>query len=364
MEFNDVYDVSFKVYNQHNNVLRKLEKTSDFSQKTPEQVAQAYFFAFDNTWLEKLFLEKENAIKREEEHYQNIKKIKSKDVYIQLLQKMNYVYQGQEMCYIGYIPYIEGEPFPFPMLLSLKKTNNQWFIKDRSNQFKLLECLSTFKPCVLSAIMEGNSLNNEINNIIATIKNKDGIPDFINLYDELQKIGNDKEKTDRLTLSKDIFCENILYKEEINAKVAFTGVFESVSMKKYTKSDQEEVQNLISLIKKENDSVFINEKIDIKHNNTVFSLFKYTLYEGVKTKKGVYRISKNKPENVVNELIFLYENLDSVIFNDLTPSINGSKFENTLLYKNTRGVYDVLNISKLYDLYVTDKYLFKNYIYK
>ena len=61
-------------------------------------------------------------------------------------------------------------------------------------------------------------------------------------------------------------------------------------------------------------------------------------------------------------IIFLFENLNPKIFNDLSPAINTSKSQKQeVLYKNTRGNLDLLNISKLFELYKKDKRLFVKY---
>ena len=86
--------------------------------------------------------------------------------------------------------------------------------------------------------------------------------------------------------------------------------------------------------------------------------------DGEILKEFVKLDDNNNSEQTVKELLLLYENLDTDVFSDLTPSIKKTAIMSTDLYKMTRGVYDVLNITKLYNLYAKNKQLFTNYIEK
>lgn len=367
-EYNNEFNVTFKVYSDLNNRLSKLIKESDFSLRTPEKVAQAYFFAFDSLWFRKLYLDKKDVLKRNESHYKNIAKTKSKDIYIKLLHRMDYEIQGKKRCYIMFIVRIKDISFPFPTLLSLININNEWLIDSRANQYSLRKCLMLFKPCVLSSLIERKSSNKIIKELIDKTNTTNNYLDFIKLFDELVKITNDDKLSEELTLAKDDKC-NIDYKKEVKARVNFTGVFEKIDVKKYDKDEQGDNRNLISLVKKNNDSIFLNEKMDITYNDKVFSVLKYDTFNKDVKKSLSSRIDRNniKDYKPVKDLIFLYENLDTKIFNDLTPSIDKEKNkrqEKEVLYRKTRGVYNILNITKLYELFLEDKSLFDNYMYK
>ena len=59
----------------------------------------------------------------------------------------------------------------------------------------------------------------------------------------------------------------------------------------------------------------------------------------------------------ISELIYIFENSNPRIFNDLSSRLSFSENKkNEFLYKNTRGNLDALNIGKLYDLYKKDKF--------
>ena len=93
--------------------------------------------------------------------------------------------------------------------------------------------------------------------------------------------------------------------------------------------------------------------------NKTYQIIKYKEDNSVK----YFRIDKNNNEQKpVKDLLFLFKNLKTTIFKDLTPSLNKKPITNSELYKKTRGVYEVLNITKLYNLYQTNKSLCVKYL--
>lgn len=352
--------LEFKVYSQTENILHKISNTKDFKQDTPESVASSFFFATSNDILSSLYLDNEKYQVKDDSEFDIIKNTPSSDVYIQLLHKTNYEYEGDEMAYIMFIVRIKDVPFPFPTLLSLMKKGDKWFIHKRPNQQKVNDCLMMFKPCVLSNLFESESLDNDIKTLISKTKSDEGILDFTKLFDELVIIQANEKMSSKLTMSQNLDCKSIDFKNLVNGKSYFTGIFKNASIKVFDKQDEK----IISQIKKNNDSIVLKSRLDFDFANKNYTVIKYNKVKvnGEIVKESI-RLDKNKDmEDPVKEIIFLFENLKINIFSDLLPSMSKTAIMDGELYKKTRGVYEVLNITKLYNLYNMDKKLFTDYL--
>lgn len=352
--------LEFKVYSENENRLHKISNSKDFKQDTPENVANSFFFATSNDILSSLYLDKEKYQLQDDSDFDIIKKTPSNDVYMQLLHKTNYEFEGNEMAYVMFIVRIKDVKFPFPTLLSLIKKGNKWFIDKRSNQQKLTDCLMMFKPCVLSNLVEGESSDSDIKNLISKTKSSEGTLDFTKLFDELVIIQENKSMSNRLTMSQNLDCKSINFKNIVSGKNYFTGIFKNTSIKLFDKQDE----NIISQIKKNNDSIVLKSRLDFDYANKNYTVIKYNKVKtnGEVIKESI-RLDKNMDiDGPVKQITFLFENLKTNIFSDLIPSMDKTPIMESELYKKTRGVYDVLNITKLYDLFKIDKKLFAAYI--
>lgn len=360
LEYNINKDVEFKIYSGSENILKKVTNVSDFKSRTPEDVVRSYFFATSNNILSNLYFDKEQFTSKEESHFNNIKKTPSEDIYVQLLHKTNYNFLENQMCYIMFIAKIKGIDFPFPTLLSLTKKGENWLIYKRANQQKLTDCLMMFKPCVLSNLIEGKSDETDIKQLISKTESENGSLDFIKLFDELVGIQNNEMLSTKLTMSQNLDCSAINYKETVKGKNSITSIYENVSIEKIKEQDS----LLISQIKKNNDSIVLTSKLKFEYaDNTYISVKFDRIKVNGKVIKDFTRIDTHtKLEKPVEELIFIFQNFNISIFSDLTPSMNETPIMNSILYKETRGVYDVLNISKLYKLYQKNRGLFDSYL--
>jgi hypothetical protein len=358
-EYNLTNDVIFKVYQKEEGKFYKISNQKDFKQNTPEAVALSYFFASSNEIASKLYLDKKKYTPIDASMFDLIKKTKSKDAYIQLLHKTNYIFQGDEMAYIMFIAKVKDIPFPFPTLLSLIKKGNNWFIHQRPNQQKLTDCLMMFKPCVLSNLIQGESNDSDIEKLILKTKSKEGSIDFIKLFDELVIIQKNEQLANKLTAAQNLSCDFIQYKNEVTSKVIFTNLYKDLNVKIFKKQDKK----LISLIKNKNDSIVLISKLEFNFLNKKYTSIKYKeISNSVETIKAIQLDNSSDIEQPAKELLFLFKNLKTKIFSDLTPSMNKKPIMETKLYKETRGVYQVLNISKMYHLFITERTLFNEYL--
>jgi hypothetical protein len=358
-EYNLTNDVIFKVYQKEEGKFYKISNQKDFKQNTPEAVALSYFFASSNEIASKLYLDKKKYTPIDASMFDLIKKTKSKDAYIQLLHKTNYIFQGDEMAYIMFIAKVKDIPFPFPTLLSLIKKGNNWFIHQRPNQQKLNDCLMMFKPCVLSNLIQGESNDSDIEKLILKTKSKEGSIDFIKLFDELVIIQKNEQLANKLTAAQNLSCDFIQYKNEVTSKVIFTNLYKDLNVKIFKKQDKK----LISLIKNKNDSIVLISKLEFNFLNKKHTSIKYKeISNSVETIKAIQLDNSSDIEQPAKELLFLFKNLKTKIFSDLTPSMNKKPIMETKLYKETRGVYQVLNISKMYHLFITERTLFNEYL--
>ncbi|CAA0220298.1 hypothetical protein [Tenacibaculum maritimum] len=361
-EYNLVENIEFKAYTEAEGKIYKISKLEEFKQNTPENAALSSFFAFNNDLACNLYLDKDKCPKREDGDFALIRRTKNKDAYIQIHHRTDYKFEGNDMAYIMFTAKVKNIPFPFPTILSLIKKGNKWYLFQRPNQQKLTKSLLMFKPCVLSNLIEGVSTDNDINTLISETKSNTGNLDFAKLFDELVLVQKNKNLSSKLTMTKNADCSRFSFKDSVHSKTTITGVFKNVIINEF--KDEEQNQNLISKIKKNNDSIVLKSKLDFEYSKKNYSFVKFNR---VKTNgnivKDIIRLDKN---NIVDkpseELIFFYEKMKIQIFSDLTPSMKRTSIMDSELYKKSRGVYDVLNISKLFTLYKKRKELFKKYL--
>lgn len=360
LEYSTSSDIIFKVYSHDENKLRKDLDSTIIKSVTPEEIARSYFFATSNESLSNLYMDKKQFTPKDEGHFNNIKNTKTEDMYIQLLHKTTYTIEEKQMCYVMFIAKIKDVNFPFPTLLSLIKKDDTWTIYKRANQQKLTDCLMMFKPCVLSNLTEGKSEDNDIKKIIEKTRSTEAGIDFNKLFDELVAVQNNEALSEKLTMSDNLECSWVDYKETVKGKSEITGILPNTSIKIFREQDEE----LISKIEKNNDSIVLTSKLDFEYSKKKYALLKYNRIRPNGTViKEILRLDENLGlEKPAKELITLYENLKVEIFSDLTPSMNKSPLMESSLYQMTRGVYGVLNISKLNDLFENRREMFTEYI--
>ena len=359
-EYTKESSVGFKVYLEPENKLTKISNIKDFNSDTPEALVRSYFFATSNEILSTLYLDRSKFTEKAESHFEKMENTDSEDIYVQLLHRTTGNFEGDEMAYVMFIARIKGVEFSFPTVLSLIRKGDKWFIHKRPNQRKLTEALMMFKPCVTSNLVEGESEDQDVTELILKTRNEDGNLDFIKLFDALVSINEDENLATKLTMAQNMDCSDLSFREEVTGKSNFTGIFQKAGIKSYREQDAQ----IISLIEKKNDSVVFTSRLDFEFSGKKYELVRYDrIKENGQIKKESIRMDGNaNPEKPAEEFIFLFENLKTQIFFDLTPSMNKNEFMDTALYKETRGVYDVLSISKLYGLFSKRKELFSEYM--
>ena len=362
LEYSYSKEVEFQVYSESENKLRKIKDTSNLKFASPEDIARNYFFATSNKSLSTLYVDKEHSTPKDVSHFKNIINTPTEDMYVQLLHKTTYNLQGIEMCYIMFIARIKGINFPFPTLLSLTRIDNKWLIHNRANQQKISDCLMMFKPCVLSNLIEGKSEDSDITKLINKTRSIEGGLDFDELFNQLVIIQNNKILSIKLTMSKNMDCVDISNKETVRGQNYVTDIFKNTGIKYFKEPDE----LLISKVRQNNDSIVLTSELVIDYSNKKYHLVKFNrIKANGDLSREVFRLDENvTSEKPVKELIFLFENLNSNIFSDLSPRLNETPIMKSTLYKESRGVYEVLNITKLYNLFISKNDLFSSYLYK
>ena len=365
-EYESDFDVVFSVFDDSNNIKTKISAPSEFDVSSPEAVAQSYFFAFDNNWLKKLYLNPENAITRDDAHYSVLERTSTEDVKVILLHKMHYLFEREEMCYIMFIAQIEGIDFPFPTLLSLVKKNDNWYIFNRPNQQYLTKNLFSLKPCFITKLIENSKSNNDLhfNQLLANVVT-DNMLDFNKLYKETEKWNSDSRERNQYTIAENAICPFDIYPQKVINKIMLSGTYQNVKIVKYNDEELEKNIDLINKVKATNDSISLKERIDIQYNNQSYSTLKYYIINKNTAKKQlVFKRLDNTSisDKPISDFIYLFEKLDSKIFYDLSSKTDNNTPKDDLLFQKTRGNYNVLNISKLYDLYVSNPRDFDDYV--
>jgi hypothetical protein len=369
LEYNNDYAINFKIYKSNENILKKTSNFLDISKSTPEGLAQSYFFATNDDWNKSNYLDPKDYQQKNQKNYDAIKKLNKDKNFIKILHKFSFIHEGNEMCYIMFIAELEGIDFKFPTCLTCIKKENKWYISSFTNQYKIEEIMLTFKSFRLLQLINGEKTNNaKMDDLIKKTRTKESFLDIDKLYTETntwEYLGSEQKY---FTNMVDNECDDVNNYELSNKKVNFTTIFKSANVKNYEKSDQNKLLDLRTKIKSDNnnDSIYINSKLDFEYANKKYSVIKYKQINSVNKSILKIKVQDNSLDITIKpvyELIYVFENLNSQIFNDLSSSLSMTEDQKSeFLYKNTRGNFDSLNISKLYDLLKKDKSFFSKYL--
>lgn len=367
LEYSGDNVVDFHIYNTADNFKYKIDDITKVDRSTVEGLAQSYFFAANNDWLKSNYLEEESFSPNADKHFNNIKKLNKEKNKVIFLHKFSYKLEGFEMCYIDFIADLEGIDFKFPTLLSCIKKDNKWYIYNLANQQKIIDILWTFRSCRILQLINGKKTNNPLmNNVIQKTLSTNNFLDINKLYDETSTWRFDDENQRFFTMTDNNNCDDATILD-VSKKVNFTSVFKSATISTFDKDDQTKNINIISNLKKNpTDSIYLKAKFDIDYGSHNYSIIKYNLINS--TGKSIIKTqlldsSLDVSSKQISEVIFLFENLNSQIFKDLSPVMNATESQKQdFLYKNTRGNSDELNTSKLFELYKKNKPLFAKYI--
>lgn len=355
IEYDKNYNVNFKIYKPNENVLYKISK-SESSNNTVEKLAQSYFFASDIDWDKSNYFEESDFEPKKDSNYESLKKLNNTKNYLTLLHKFSFTIEGNEFCYLMFIVNIDGIDFKFPTCITCIKKGNKWYITKLYNQNKLYEILLTFKSFRLLQLLKGEKTGSlQMDNLIANTRDLNSNLDIEKLYQLSNKweyLGNEQKY---FTNMKDNECEDVnLY--EIDKLVRFTGTM-YISLESYDSDDQ---KNLINLKKSFNiENSYVIAKLEFSLNG---KSYKFVKYKDSTSKPKTINLDKtlNLNEIPISNIIYLFDNCKPQLFIDLMTTLNEEQRENTL-YKMTRGNMEVLNITKLFEIYNKNKALFTSY---
>lgn len=368
LEFSNNFDVEYKIYKSEECILKKVSSFSDSTKSTPEGLAQSYFFCSNDDWNKSNYFNPNDYQSKKQSNYDAIKKLKNDKNWIKLLHKFSFKLNGNEICLIMFIAELDGIDFKFPTTITCIKINNNWYINNLTNQYKLNELLMTFKSFRMLQLIDGQKTINPImNELINKTRTFDSFLDIEKLYtitNSWEYLGGEQKYFTNIK-NNDCDNNNFFYTSK---KVNFTSIFKSIKIKIFDKNDQKKNGNIIGELKQnvEKDSIYLKAKIDVDYNGKNYSIVKYNLVNLTGKFTSKIKIldstleSSSKP---ISELIFLFKNLKTEIFFDLTPSNNDLEAQKKdSLFKKTRGNFDITNTSKLYELYKSNKSLFSKYL--
>lgn len=368
LEYSNIYEVNFKIYKSNEGVIKKPSNFSLSLKSTPEGLAQSYFFATNDDWNKSNYLDQVDYQPKTPKNYEAVKKLSFDKDYLKMFHKFSFIHEGNEMCYLMFIAELKGIDFKFPTCLTCIKKDNNWYIYSLSNQYKIDELLLTFKSFRLLQLINGQKTNNLKNDeLIKKTRDKDSYLDVEKLYAETQTWKNLGEDQKYFTNMVDNDCNDINLYELINKKVKLTAIFSSATLKIFDKSDQKKNLDLLSNLKTENlsDSIFMISKLDFEYSQKKYSVVKYK--QTNKSNKILFKtkvLDSTMDINAIpiSELLYVFENLNSIIFKDLSSRLSRTESEkNEFLYKSTRGNFDSINISKIYELLKKNKSVFEKY---
>ncbi|MEG1589266.1 hypothetical protein [Chryseobacterium sp.] len=361
-EYTKELNVNFSIYDETNNIKNKIISEEEFNLSTPENVAQAFFFASSNKFLEKIYFNSEIVTTRDDAHYETLRNTKSEDIRLILLDKVTYNINDSEMCYIMFIVKIKNIDFVFPTLLSLIKQDDKWLIYNLPNQQDIRDCLFWFKPCVMMSLINGINTNDDnLNKLISETKTNNFL-DFYKLNQQLIKWDSKNENSIKFTMAKDAICPYNSSTKNVKNKIIFNGIYKDVKILSFENNKQKNYFDILKQVDNGKDSIVLTEMLEIGDVNPIQSIKYYKISNNGDKKIAIKRINNKKNiDDYILDFLYLFEHLNHKIFEDLSPKINDENSK-TKIYEETRGKYNLLNITKLKKLFDSNISLFKKYL--
>jgi hypothetical protein len=188
-------EVSFHIYSESEQILKKVDNQPETDLSSPEGLVQSHFSASNRQWVLSNFLEpKEDSDLRRQNHFDFIKRMNKDENVIRLIDKLCFSDDSNPYCYVLYLIEYKDEPFKFPTLLSLTKRENRWYIHGLPNLYKIEESIMMIKPLRLKELLMGEKIGNELaNELIDKTRNDEGGLDWAKLYDLSSQWKKNKE---------------------------------------------------------------------------------------------------------------------------------------------------------------------------
>lgn len=190
VEYNMPISVEFQVYETPLRI-NKVESQNQINYSSISGLLQSYLSANNIDWAMSEYIDKQEKIVRDNEHFDAVKKSTVND-YIQLETAYTFNYQNRKFAIVKYSLIFEKLPFPWTSLMILENENNHWYISKILNQNQVLLFLGNSSNDFIINCLSGNMIDSNSKEIIEKSK-INGIVSMsklsleLNLFDERLK---------------------------------------------------------------------------------------------------------------------------------------------------------------------------------
>jgi len=360
VEYNLPITVEFEVYDTPLRI-NKVESQSQIDYSSIKGLLQSYLSANNINWAKSEYINKEEKITRDNEHFVAVKKSTIND-YIQLESAYIFTYQNRQLAFVKYSFVFEKLPFPWTSLMILENKDNRWYISKLINQNQILLLLGNLSNSFLIDCFTGKSKDAEITKIISdtVINNKISIGRLglqINKFDDrLKKKFYDSRITDDKADFRNGTINSEMKRYDVNILHPF--LIEQFTIADYDKSEQNLTKNEITVNKyqKSPEAILLNpevpidliSKISINDNIKKYTLIKYRkggeiqsiIIEEVNSN---YQIAHGTPFDNFAQIITRYKtsfikNLFDNVKDDYKGSDGGTNIDELFFYINKNEV--------------------------
>lgn len=145
--------------------INKVEHQNQIDYSKIEGLLQSYLSANNLQWAKSEYIDENDPIVRDEEHFQAVKKSSIED-YIQLETAYIFNYQTKKYAFVKYSLIFEKMPFPWTNLMVLENRNNRWYISKLINQNQILLFLGNLSNESIINILNKDEKDKEIKSLI------------------------------------------------------------------------------------------------------------------------------------------------------------------------------------------------------
>lgn len=322
VEYNYPISVEYQTYTPPLRI-NKIEKQDEVDYSQISGLLQSYLSANNIEWAKSEYIDSEEKIVRDEEHFEAVKKSGIND-YIQLETVYTFNYQNRKFAYVKYSLIFEKLPFPWTNLMILENKNNHWYISKLINQNQILLLLGNASE---EFIIE--CLNQKTNDLdVKKIVEKSRMNDRISMSKLSLQINSFDDRLKNKFYDRRIINDRIDFRDaSLNASlktykfdlyhpflIKLFEIYEYKDSSKIIKEDKNAVayQNKPEFMLLTNEPISFLNKIFIDFGDKQFYLIKYkrntkTIVDILENNNGHFKFAENNSLRELSTIFVKYK---------------------------------------------------------
>ena len=199
-EIDNYTTIEYMAYDTTKSKFYKINNEIEVDFSKPEGLVLSKIYANNKDWAKRNNEDSLVRDRRDDSHYEAIKKMDKNKEFIRFLCKYTYTQGGEEICIISFAIHTELTKNEIPMTIQCIKKKNRWYEGYRTGSFAVLQIIDNFRWDVLEKIFIGKPTENERFNALLMKIGKNELIDMKILFKEYTSWKQLKSKDDKENL--------------------------------------------------------------------------------------------------------------------------------------------------------------------